>query len=245
LSYGLMLYVRRDKQAPVPNQDREPYHPGKMAQDALAVLLFVAPLALCGALIVTVMSLLGQEPSQPETGAEILGIYAVSALRILPLAAFAVSPLRAIVEVIGDALLFLAPEVLDRRDEAIARVRAALAYMRSAGSDEIVVVAHGQGSLIAGKAALEASERIIRLVTFGSPVGSFYHRFLGRWSSGLASLHPLWINAYHSEDCVGGPIDGVRENCVMEHGGHTGYWADPRSWSIVDQVGYAQATESC
>ncbi len=115
--------------------------------------------------------------------------------------------------------------------------------------DEVIVVAHSQGTVIAIEAIrgnntslLFDTEHIKKrvLVTLGSPYSHIYEHY-------FASKFPLprdfdtrldrWINIYRIDDFVG-TVVGDREgewpeNFAVPAGGHTGYWTDDEVRSIL------------
>jgi len=137
-----------------------------------------------------------------------LEIYAASAFRIVPfLLPTLIPPLRAVLNVAPDVLLYILPPglPLSLQKKAQERFRALLTHLQAQHPEtDITVLAHSQGTVIASEVVGEDNARIKRLVTVGSPLSSLYRRFLGY------SIEPLprceWINIYRFSDYIAGPI---------------------------------------
>jgi len=185
--------------------------------------LTIAPLALI-ALETYLLFILGTGARSSVT---ILAVYELSVLRTLPLFGWLAGPFALVLTVVGEVLFFLQPDPLHPssiRRECLDRLAAAVSYaIREAGAQEVVVIAHSQGSVIA--AELRRQGKLpCALLTLGSPVFSLYKGFL---AIELRSGGPPWVNAYRDGDYISGPIAGV-PNKNIGSGGHIGYWKDPQ-----------------
>jgi hypothetical protein len=140
-----------------------------------------------------------------------LEIYAKSAFRIVPfLLPALIPPLRAVLNVAADVLLYILPPVfpLSLQSKSRERFRALLTYLRARHPNTpISVIAHSQGTVITSDVLGEDNWRITRLVTVGSPLSSLYRRFLGHCLGVLPRCE--WINIYRLSDYIAGPISNL------------------------------------
>ncbi len=176
---------------------------------------------------------------------DVFQIYRASALRLLPFLVYFVGHFRVILDTIGDVLLYIDPEGrLSRervREGSQKRLRDALRIVcGEEGLEEVVLVAHSQGSAIAAD-VLSTAERScgIRLVTMGSPISSLYWRFIGARSVSLPRV--AWLNIFRTGDYIAGGL-GIQngwappsnaEDQVIGAGRHSGYFEDPKVWDAV------------
>ena len=115
------------------------------------------------------------------------------------------------------------------------------AMMESEAPDQVVVVSHSQGTLIALESLRNSRLRgkigksyiAPTLVTMGSPTTHIYQTYFG-------TVFPVdntvrdgirkWINIFRFDDFVGTRVDGPDDEWPVNHGvppgGHTGYWTD-------------------
>lgn len=214
---------------------------GRGAQDGIAVFLFVAPIIIV--FLVSFWAWLRIEQPMHDiglftipNGGDILSVYKNSVLRIIPWVLWIIGPLSLVLDIIGDVVFYLQPNV--NHPAAIAqrcrdRLAAALDYADSEygkkGYDQ-VVFAHSQGTVIA--ADLRASGQLkCSLVTAGSPIDSLYQRFLCKDKSTGSTLVEAasWVNLYRDGDVIGGPISGLgSSNRPFGSGGHSNYWSDSK-----------------
>ena len=176
---------------------------GRGAQDGLLAVLTIAPIALL-ALQLVVFWIAAQKP--PSAG--ILAVYGTSILRTLPFLAWLVGPFAVALRVVGDVLFYVQPRgghPAAIGDESRSRLRAALAYATRNPADEVIVVAHSQGSAIAADLR-QRGELRCPLLTLGCPIASLYARFLGVDFIPAGSAGAPWINAYRNGDYIAGPI---------------------------------------
>jgi hypothetical protein len=130
-----------------------------------------------------------------------------------------------------------------RRERLRSRVDAVVKYLKMQGCDDLVFVAHSQGSIIVFEylKALQAIERAscIRVVTFGSPLSHLYSHYFNGYQNVAETLLELrrrgiqWVNLYRINDPIGNCIEGPEElikNIAMPKGpngeGHTNYWSE-------------------
>lgn len=120
--------------------------------------------------------------------------------------------------------------------------------------DELVVISHSQGTVIALDELAESSfgrsqewleEIDLKLVTMGSPMADLYQHYFPiayppwsdkkRWGR-LEARVDRWLSLYRSGDFIGTTLDmpetegrrlGFSEVCLGS-GGHQDYWRDPR-----------------
>lgn len=115
----------------------------------------------------------------------------------------------------------------------------------------VVVVAHSLGSVIAVDSLLACTETwarfpAVRLVTCGSPLRRFFHRFFPKsypspdlLAASLRSQYAsaAWLNMYRPLDYVGGCLAGgvaLRNHQLPQRRRlHIGYWTDPAAMSVI------------
>jgi hypothetical protein len=233
---GLLIaaaYVQRSRRDYEANESSS----GPFARNGLFVLLVITPIVLLATGACYAWSLLDYGVLDPRRyEGDVLDVYRVSALRVLPYLPFLFGPLAIITDVVGDVAFFLHPDEknpMSVRRACRDRLRAVLrASPAGSGSAPIgcILVAHSQGSVVAFDELLAdlALAARVQLVTLGSPLESLYGRFLG-WNrlglrGGLGGVH--WLNAFRAGDYIGGRIGAPASNQPLGPGGHTGYWAD-------------------
>jgi hypothetical protein len=204
---------------------------GHGAQQGMLYLLAIAPIALFALELYLFFILRIGAPSSKT----VLQIYELSVLRTLPLLGWVVGPFSVALRFMGEVLFFLEPNPLHPasiREECLRRLSAAVHYVRQKHpGEETVILAHSQGSVIAAELRRQGKLPFM-LVTLGSPVSSFYERFLG---IDLVSDGAQWINVYRDGDYIAGPIAGV-PNKNIGLGGHTGYWEDDKFARIIPDL---------
>ena len=130
------------------------------------------------------------------------------------------------------------------RDRMRARFAAVAAVMiDSERPDEVVIVSHSLGTMIATDAIRddEIYQLLIDrpnaqnpvLVTMGSPYTHMFTQYFGKFFEKPAffkSRLSRWLNIYRADDFVGTAVEGEDdqwpENCRVPPRGHTGYWSD-------------------
>ena len=206
---------------------------GLGGQNGMSLVLIIAPVALAALGLYTIQII--HEGGQAN--ADIIAVYKQSVLRTLPLLGWLVGPFAVVLTVAGEVLFFLQPNCshpASIRTECLRRLELAVAYARkTVSSDEVVVLAHSQGSVIA--AELRRQGRMdCALITIGSPVSSLYGRFLGVDLCDRQLSSRPWINGYRDGDYIAGPIDWQKvENVHMGPGEHTGYWTDKKLQELL------------
>lgn len=236
-------------------QARPVWHSGRIAQDNLKRLLAIAPLIITGVALVYAFSLLDYLWFDPrpysvrETG--ILNIYRISVLRIIPYVPFVIGPASVVLDSIGDVVFFLCPNrsPLAIRETCRSRFVDAMQYaIRDNDIEEIVIVSHSQGTVVAFDALSnwsfdepDSQQKTVKLLTMGSPLASLYQRFLGSAIDFEISQTALphwiseWRNVYRTDDFIAGPV-AAQEYKVDEElgpGGHGLYWSDPAIGELI------------
>jgi hypothetical protein len=136
-----------------------------------------------------------------------LTVYLVSATRVVPfLLPIFISSLRVGLNVIADVLLYILPVGFPFSIQREARCRLKLLLDELKDRENISVLAHSQGTVIA-RDVIE-STNVTQFVTAGSPLGSLYGRFLGWPVAALGRCR--WVNMYRNSDYIAGPLK--REN---------------------------------
>ncbi len=137
----------------------------------------------------------------------------------------------------------LVSERIRRRFNAVASH-----LLQSEGVNQLVIVAHSQGTVVAIDELCRSSgpqdlDRIpLTLVTMGSPVTHLYQYYdpvgypswpASRWDAFFRHVN-RWLNLYRIDDFVGTRIDppsawtGEFKQQAVGAGGHTDYWTDRR-----------------
>lgn len=119
--------------------------------------------------------------------------------------------------------------------------------------DELVFVAHSQGSVVAfdyllnpGLDFQSIGSATPSMLTLGSPIGSIYQRYFAEYAperealKGLPARIRRWVNLYRADDYIGGPVRDIAglsvENRVMPVGGHMNYWSDEATARTLDEL---------
>jgi hypothetical protein len=128
----------------------------------------------------------------------------------------------------------------------------------------VMLTAHSQGTVLAAAALVQSGCRPANdrpaLITFGSPLIKLYgwgfpayfgHGLLGSLAPGGTARVSDWHNFHYPTDPIGGPTVGEPTDiglldpaeCYYVYGqalpsaqGHSGYWADPRVWAVINCV---------
>jgi hypothetical protein len=132
---------------------------------------------------------------------------------------------------------------------------------------QVLLTSHSQGTVLAAAALVQTGCRPTddrpALITFGSPLMKLYGwgfpayfgpRLLDPLVPGGAGRLADWHNFHYPTDPIGGPTVGEPTDiglldpaeCYYVYGqaapsaqGHSGYWADPRVWSVINCVAAA------
>jgi len=196
---------------------------GQIAQWGIKCLLWITPLvfisiSICGAILLF---------QQEQSNESILDIYKVSIIRLIPFLSWFIGPLAIIVDVIGDVLFYLNPDVNSKcsiQNECKQRLRAIIEHIRIKNDSDILILAHSWGTIVAND-VLSSGEYRCKLITLGSPLESLCKKILGRNIKELDNVE-YWINAYRNGDYISGPINKKNvKNINIEEGGHTNYWS--------------------
>ncbi|MEL7351464.1 MAG: hypothetical protein AAFN38_08520 [Cyanobacteria bacterium J06560_5] len=178
--------------------------------------------------------------------ANVLKDNALVPLLIPPFLGLLSQPIRAILDLANDVVLYLFRE--SKNDLSIRQTfRKTVDYLVSKQDIErLIVIAHSQGTVIAAdELADPALEPLfqnlpVTLVTMGSPLSHLYqHYFPSQYPSWQAAHWDklfervsTWINLYRRDDYVGTQItcpkrsDVNFKNHALGLGGHLGYWRD-------------------
>jgi hypothetical protein len=131
----------------------------------------------------------------------------------------------------------------------------------------VMLTAHSQGTVLAAAALVQPGCRPVNdqpaLITFGSPLIKLYGwgfpayfgpGLLGPLAPGGSARVSDWHNFHYPTDPIGGPTVGEPTDiglldpaeCYYVYGqaapsaqGHSGYWADPRVWAVINCVAAA------
>jgi hypothetical protein len=198
---------------------------GRVAHKAIFVALILTPLLLGvpGTLIVLTSPLSGRFLASAPWQ-DILAVYKLSALRLLPWLAVAVTRVAVFLDVLADVAFYITDPTVSFSSVKLCNGRLALILEYVTSRYEWVrIVAHSQGTVIAQQVLLEHSDdRPIALTTMGSPLATLYEKYLG-WK--IKSL-PTWENLFRWGDYIGGPVGLPNVDRSIGPGGHTGYWKD-------------------
>lgn len=174
---------------------------------------------------------------------DVLTVYTVSALRVLPWLAAVITPVATLLDVLADVVFYITDRNLkydEAKPSAAGSQRAPFSSFEVCNKrlEQILdyakdryawihVVAHSQGSVIALEVLSASKWRPlnIKLTTIGSPLGPLYKRYLG-WE---IVPRANWKNLFRPGDYVGGRVglDDVDQD-IGPPGGHTGYWKDKK-----------------
>lgn len=155
-------------------------------------------------------------------------------MRIVAFIPICIGILTITLDILGDVVFYLLParHPLSINVEVRKRFEIALDHVLSKNAQQdITIVAHSQGSVIAADVLAQSKYRsvTIHFVTFGSPIDTLYKTFLEEIiGQGLQKdrTRVMWRNCYRTGDYVGGPIKRA-ENVPIGCGGHMNYWSDP------------------
>jgi hypothetical protein len=131
----------------------------------------------------------------------------------------------------------------------------------------VMLTSHSQGTVLAAAALVQPGCRPVddqpALITFGSPLIKLYGwgfpayfgpGLLGPLAPGGSARVSDWHNFHYPTDPIGGPTVGEPTDiglldpaeCYYVYGqaapsaqGHSGYWADPRVWAVINCVAAA------
>jgi len=206
-----------------------PTRKGQAAHRAIWHLTLLAPVCLSipGLLLALTTPYLGNLWHVNRTQ-DVLQVYTVSAMRILPWLVASVTGITALLDVLSDIVFYITDRKSGLSSFDVCNSRLSL-LLKSAEVtyDWVHVVAHSQGSVIAHTtlAGLKSSLPTA-LTTMGSPLGPLYGRYLA-WPI----TRPLedWQNLFRSGDYIGGPIGMPDVDKDIGVGEHTGYWTDVRT----------------
>jgi hypothetical protein len=220
-------------------------HPGQFCRNAVPWMAWLVP---AGMLAVAIAVMYGLFAGDHIPSRSVFSIYRISALRIVPFLPWLVTPMRVVVDVLGDIIFTVLPprDRLSVQSELLRRTTAAFDYVHSANPSRIVLLSHSLGTVFAAGVVGRDVNREVSLCTTGSPLSSLHARFLGFRLSmleGCDSPPRNWVNLYRVADYIGGPIDVANcQNVEQSTGGHIGYWTDERVLKAVwDEISeYAQ-----
>ncbi len=208
-----------------------PSSPGITAHRMFSIILAVGPFALlAGGLVFWITFITGS--SEASKAKSVLLVYSVSALRIGAILPLLLPFARIILDVVGDVIFHLQPSNSPLSSQAHTLPRLKTLLKRLSGereTNQIMVIAHSQGSVIAWTALCEPATTTDILVTIGSPLTTLYACLLGGEYGKCAPTGAVeWRNLFRDGDYIGGAVAGCPTNRMVGPGGHTGYWSDPR-----------------
>ena len=206
----------------------KPIERGQAAHRSIWRLTVFAPLCLSipGALLALTSPYFGGVvPAEPKQ--DVLQVYTISALRILPWLVAAVPGIRALLDVLADVVFYVTDRELGLSSFKVCNDRLSLLLKYAeANYPWIHVVAHSQGSVIAHTTLCNVKSSVpMGLTTMGSPLKTLYAKYLN-WR--FARPPEDWRNLFRSGDYVGGPVGIPDVDEEIGVGGHTGYWGDVR-----------------
>ncbi|MEQ9059876.1 MAG: hypothetical protein RLW61_10695 [Gammaproteobacteria bacterium] len=230
-------------------QEPRPRSPGQLARRL--ALWIIAGCAAVYATLVVVYSFVAYSSDcrLPWQGLSVWEVYSWSSMRFLPYLFFFIGPLSIATAVIVDILFYIVPKsedsesVVDLSAGRMVRHRLLQVIRHQAErGEQIVVVAHSQGSVIAIDAlGRDNNASVTALITAGSPAYSLYDRCLGSTAESRAiddgyafESPPNWANVWREGDYIGDVQgrSGVRE-IDLGPGGHINYWSDGGFWEKV------------
>jgi len=205
---------------------------GSACRNVIPYITWLVPI---GAIALTGVIIRGHLKPTSVEPRDVLTVYKISALRILPYLPWIFTPMRIVLDVIGDVVFSALPEddLLSIRRDLLCRAQTAIDYALSTGASKIILFSHSLGTVF-GAACLGDTKSTVELITAGSPITTLYERFLGFRLDMLNCFQgspATWTNYYRFGDYIGGPIEKGGpitsvENKSVRHGGHTGYWSD-------------------
>lgn len=164
--------------------------------------------------------------------------------RVAPDAAAAPQPRAPLPGMAGArrAFQFLRLRDRPRRERMLKRLTDVVDHtLRDDGFDQVILVAHSQGTVIVFDYLEEASGPLLRrfrpsVLTFGSPLEHLYGHYYRDFADLDVKLRQQqgrierWINIFRIDDYIGRRIGAPAElidNRPIERGGHTRYWTEP------------------
>jgi hypothetical protein len=224
---------------------------GRACRNAIKYVVWLVPIGAVALTWVIVRGHLRPDSVQPRN---VLTVYKISSLRILPYLPWVFTPMRIVLDVIGDVLFSALPEddQLSIRHDLLSRVQTAIDYALSTGASRIILFSHSLGTVF-GAACLGEARSAVELITSGSPITTLHARFLGftlDMMNGFRGSPVNWTNYYRFGDYIGGPIkkEGAITSVVnkaLRNRGHTGYWSDSSILTFLSGRTRSNALPSC
>jgi hypothetical protein len=202
---------------------------GERCRNAVPVLALLVPLGAVGLAAIVARDVITARIPGP---ANVLDVYTMSALRVLPFLPWLFGPMRIVLDVLGDVVLTSLPadHPMSIARQTQDRLAAALAHVAATKPRAIVLLSHSLGTFFAARATMAPAAPPFALITTGSPLTSLQQRFLGIRTVLKDDSGPLsraWVNLYRGGDYIGGELDlPSMENVYLGPGGHTGYWGE-------------------
>jgi len=208
---------------------------GEGVRNAIPILAGLVPISLLGVTVVIIYGLVAKPNIETV---DVLKVYEISALRVVPFLPWLLTPLRVVVDIIGDVVFTALPAThqLSIREQVLHRIDAVLDWASKNNYSKIVVFSHSLGTVLSSLAIAKKAVTT-SLLTTGSPISTLHSRFLAI-KNPLDPDKILWLNAFRAADYIGGPIPDLPEknNIEFDRGGHTGYWDDPRILTIIEGI---------
>jgi hypothetical protein len=232
--FGLLIYVFGFRSKISMSNKGNQNSQGLFVQHFLYVMLLIIPFLLL-VLMIYLFYLSAQCNSSQCNTLNMFLIYQKAILRILPFLLWLVGPLATLTDVIGDVLFYIQPNkkaAHATQTKCLSRLNNAVTYAQSVNPDEIVIISHSWGSVVATD-YFNNQKTNIKLLTLGSPVESLCKNFLNKPIPAI-SENVVWINAYRYGDYIAGAIhhQGV-QNILIGAGGHTDYWSDDHIRQLI------------
>jgi hypothetical protein len=209
---------------------------GSFCRNAIPILASLVPVSLVPVSFAIIYAIFHATAASPR---DVLEVYRISALRVVPFLPWMLTPMRIVVDVAGDVVFTALPadEPLSIARRVTNRIEIAIRHVaKEAG--RVVVLSHSLGTVLAALAPKSVHANLT-LITTGSPITALHQRFLGIDVSAAYRGERLpWINIFRGDDYVGGSVVASVpvENVMQPEGGHTGYWTDDHVLARVEDA---------
>ncbi|BEL03263.1 hypothetical protein Q0Z83_014540 [Actinoplanes sichuanensis] len=137
-------------------------------------------------------------------------------------------------------------------ERAVPDLQRRIRWLRDNGN-QVVLVGHSQGSVLAATALAQQPDTDTVLITFGSPLTSLYGWGFPAYINGdlCGRIKGEWINFSYRTDYIGGPVGCGGVDIPLPDPAtswyiageplppmrrHTGYWSDDAMWAHIDET---------